>query len=334
MTLVGYFNSLRELGGTRRLVDDDIRSRLRSMDERGLARRTLRTIEELTSRKGSTDIPLVLDHLEVPFDPTLDPRRADARRRGEHADDPVPIDVLLATNMLSVGVDVKRLGLMVVAGQPKTTAEYIQATSRVGRSFPGLVCTVYGWTRPRDLSHYEQFEHYHATFYQHVEALSVTPFARRAVDRGLTAVLTSLIRLAGVDFNENARAQGLERAHPLVTRAIEVIARRVSEVRGDTDFGDEVRAMMQQRLDLWLRQAQGLSGGARLGYKEKRDGVTRGLLRPPKMEAWTPFTCLHSLREVEPMVNLMLALSTSDLGPAADAAAPVDGDHAQGEVLP
>jgi ATP-dependent helicase YprA (DUF1998 family) len=100
--------------------------------------------------------------------------------------------VLLATNMLSVGVDVKRLGLMVVMGQPKTTAEYIQATSRVGRSKPGVVCTLFNWARPRDLSHYERFEHYHATFYQQVEGLSVTPFAARALDRGLSAVLVAL----------------------------------------------------------------------------------------------------------------------------------------------
>ena len=118
-----------------------------------------------------------------------------------------PLDVLLATNMVSVGVDVQRLGLMVVAGQPKTTAEYIQATSRVGRKFPGLVFTVYNWTRPRDLSHYERFEHYHATFYKHVEALSVTPFASGALSRGLTALLVSCVRLQGTEFNANQAGQ-------------------------------------------------------------------------------------------------------------------------------
>ncbi|WP_372478316.1 hypothetical protein [Nostoc mirabile] len=116
--------------------------------------------------------------------------------------------------MISVGVDVKRLGVMAVTGQPKNTAEYIQATSRVGRTFPGIVFTVYNWARPRDLSHYERFEHYHATFYQHVEALSLTPFAPRAIDRGLAALFISLVRLAGREFNGNNQAGRIERNHP------------------------------------------------------------------------------------------------------------------------
>src|SRR5437868_9653320 len=94
-----------------------------------------------------------------------------------------PVDVVLATSMLQVGVDVSRFGLMVMTGQPKNTAEYIQATSRVGRerTRPGLVVTLYNWARPRDLAHYEDFEHYHATFYRQVEALSVTPYTKRAL---------------------------------------------------------------------------------------------------------------------------------------------------------
>ena len=128
--------------------------------------------------------------------------------------------MLLATNMISVGVDVKRLGLMVVTGQPKTTAEYIQATSRIGRTHPGLVCVVYNWSRPRDLSHYEQFEHYHATFYQQVEALSVTPFAPRALDRGLAALLTSYVRLSGTQLSKNGDASDVDspEAAPTSTR--------------------------------------------------------------------------------------------------------------------
>src|SRR5207245_5365527 len=109
-----------------------------------------------------------------------------------------PIDVVLATSMLQVGVDVARFGLMVVTGQPKNTAEYIQASSRVGRETarPGLVVTLYNWSRPRDLAHFEDFAHYHATFYRQVEALSVTPYARRALDRGTAALVVAAVRHA------------------------------------------------------------------------------------------------------------------------------------------
>src|SRR5262249_41659753 len=150
----------------------------------------------------------------------------------------LPVDVLLATNMVSVGVDVRRLGLMVVAGQPKTTAEYIQATSRVGRASPGLVCTIMNWARPRDLSHFEHFEHYHATFYQQVEALSVTPFAPRAIDRGLSALLVSLVRLLGSDLNANGAARHFTRATPLFDAAKRAIVARAHQVSSRSDVRD------------------------------------------------------------------------------------------------
>jgi ATP-dependent helicase YprA (DUF1998 family) len=280
-----------------------VRLRLQSTDARGLAKRGAPKIEELTSRKSSADIPRVLDRLETGFDPEQEKQS----RAGKNKDRVLSLDVLLATNMISVGVDVQRLGLMVVAGQPKTTAEYIQATSRVGRSAPGLVCTVYNWARARDLSHYERFEHYHATFYQYVEALSVTPFAARALDRGLTALLVSLVRLADEEFNENSRAEALDRNCKVVKEAVEAIVRRAEEVHGSKEAGKEVRAMLERRLDEWRARAEHLAGGGRLGYRDKRDGVTKGLLRPPGLGEWDAFTCLNSLRDVEPTVGLILS---------------------------
>lgn len=308
MTLIGYFNAMRELGGMRRVVDDGVRTRLRNMDERGLAKRNIDpwTIEELTSRKSATDIPRILDRLEAVFDPQASAQRKAGYKSGERKDfSGVPYDVVLATNMISVGVDVSRLGLMVVASQPKATAEYIQATSRVGRSFPGLVCTVYNWARPRDLSHYERFAHYHATFYEQVEALSVTPFSSRALDRGLTAVLASFIRLLGEDFNINEGAGQVKYPHPFIETALREIARRGSLINGDAKTEAYIAEALKQRLDEWLAQTQ-TTGGAVLGYAARKDGRTINLLKQPSEEDWNRFTCLNSLRDVEPTVTLIL----------------------------
>jgi hypothetical protein len=333
MTLVGYFNSMRELGGMRRLVDDDVQARLKKMDQRGLASRWLGSVDELTSRKDSTDIPDTLDHLEVAFDPLAEVLRKELRKRGHYKDLPrKPLDVLLATNMVSVGVDVQRLGLMVVAGQPKTTAEYIQATSRVGRKFPGLVFTVFNWTRPRDLSHYERFEHYHSTFYAHVEALSVTPFAAGALSRGLTALLVSCVRLQGTEFNANQKASRIDRNHPYVKDALQTILRRAELVgSGDSQFVSNLKAELNDRLDQWLAEAQRTAGGRVLGYDEERDGVTVGLLHRTGLEPWDDFTCLNSLRDVEPNVGLIFHDGGLDADPQFVAAVAEDagGDDDQ-----
>jgi ATP-dependent helicase YprA (DUF1998 family) len=299
LTLVGYFNSMQELAGMRRLCDDDVRTRLGKTDQRGLARRRIdpRSVLELTSRVSAAQIPAILDRMALPFG-------GDEKRRAEG-----PLDVLLATNMISVGVDVGRLGLMVVAGQPKTTAEYIQATSRVGRTKegPGIVCTVYNWARPRDLSHYERFEHYHATFYEQVEPLSVTPFATRALDRGLSALLVGLIRLRAERYNPNGAAHELTRDDPLVRAAVDEVVRRAQEVTSSEATGDAVRAELERRLDEWLRAAQARrETGSVLGYEDARDGRTVGLLSRPAPGRWLPFTCLTSLRDVEPTVGLVL----------------------------
>jgi hypothetical protein len=233
---------------------------------------------------------------------------------------------------VSVGVDVQRLGLMVVGGQPKTTAEYIQATSRVGRKYPGLVFTVFNWTRPRDLSHYERFEHYHATFYNHVEALSVTPFASGALSRGLTALLVSCVRLQGTEFNANKKASRIDRNHPYVKEAIQSIVRRAELIGStDDDFIKNLKTELNERIDQWLAEAQHTVGGRVLGYDEERDGVTVGLLHRPGLEPWDDFTCLNSLRDVEPNVGLIFHDGGLDADPGFVAAVSEDTEGEEEE---
>lgn len=311
MTLVGYFNSMRELSGMRRLVDDDVAARSKKMDRRGLAKRLLapHDLAELTSRMRSEDIPKILDQLEAVFDPKNEAKRKELAAKRDFKSGPKkPIDVLLATNMISVGVDVPRLGLMVVCGQPKATAEYIQATSRVGRKKPGIVCTVYNCGRPRDLSHYETFEHYHSTFYKHVEALSVTPFSTGAIRRGLAGLLVSLVRLKGTEFNANNAAGKIQNTDAAIEDAIEAIAKR-AELVYSKEAGDNCRAELHHKVDLWRAQAQNKAGGRILTYDVGRGsdkGVSVPLLSRPSLERWDEFTCLNSLREVEPTVKLIL----------------------------
>ena len=165
---------------------------------------------------------------------------------------------------------------MAVSGQPKTTAEYIQATSGsvATAAGPGLVVTLYNWARPRDLSHYETFEHYHATFYRHVEALSVTPFSSRALDRGLTALFVSLVRHAGKPaWNPNGGAQTRRRQRRRHRRVGRGVAARAADVGSYADAEDEVRRMLAFRLDRWKAQ-QGVVG-VQLGYKEDKPGRSR-----------------------------------------------------------
>ena len=178
-SLVGYYNSIRELGGAVRLLQDDIPDRIQRIKKKyGMSKqRFLNHKVEITSRMSSYDIPKKLSQLEIPY------TSKDC------------LDTAIATNMIAVGMDVDRLGLMVVTGQPKQNSEYIQATSRIGRAYPGLVVTLYNPYRPRDLSHYENFTGYHSQLYRFVEGTTATPFSARARDRVLHALVISAIRL-------------------------------------------------------------------------------------------------------------------------------------------
>lgn len=324
MTVVGYFNSLRELGGMKRLAEDDVQTRAfrvqRSDVKRpGLAQRSVNQIEELTSRVSSKDIPKKLDLLELKFKKHWEKKEARA------------IDIVLATNMLSVGVDVNRLGLMAVNGQPKSTAEYIQATSRVGRSFPGIVYTVLVWSRPRDLSHYETFEHYHGTFYKHVEAQSVTPFSPRALDRGLTGTLISLLRGREDAFTPNLGAQeAVNPSRPELKAACDLLVNRAWKATNDPGTQRLAVDMLAERLDLWAKEIQ--RSHRDLGYERPtRGGTTAPLLSKPGFNPWDTFTVPMSMREVEPGVRLQMdGEIITDAPPWRPPAKPV-GDQDGGE---
>lgn len=214
-TLIGYFNSIRELGGTVRLLDDDIPDRLYVLKEKYKyeKQRYINVHDEITSRTPSYKIPQVLENLEKTIN------------------DKCCMDVAIATNMIAVGMDIDRLGLMVVTGQPKLTSEYIQSTSRVGRKYPGLVITIYNPYRPRDLSHYENFVAYHSQLYRYVEGTTATPFAARARDRVLHAIVIALLRLRNKEMAPNSGARNIDIvAEEVLDEVKNIILNRVQDV--------------------------------------------------------------------------------------------------------
>lgn len=313
MTLLGYFNSLRELGGSRRIVEDEVASRVAGYGDRkreneehsSFANRTIaRDVAELTSRESTANVSETKRRLARDF--------TDKKDR---------VDVALATNMISVGLDITRLGLMVVLGQPKATAEYIQATSRVGRQAdkPGLVVTLLNVHRPRDRSHYERFEAFHQSFYRAVEATSVTPFAGPVLDRALAAVVVALARHTRPALAAPRGALNMVSERPSLDTISTALAARLRAHRRltpeeETRLDSNVRARVKDLLDSWSRIAKTKQDtGARLVYQPFEDADGPALLRTPldpellvlnKDEQ--KFKAPRSLRDVEPSVNLIL----------------------------
>jgi helicase-like protein len=287
-TLMGYFNSLRELGGASIQVEDDVNDYLEFCAERDGDRLSVRRVsnpQELTGRVASRDLDDIRENLWVRYP------------------DEDCFDVVLATNMISVGLDVPRLGLMAVVGQPKSTSEYIQATSRIGRKYPGLVVTLYNWTRSRDRSHFERFKAYHSRLYSEVEATSVTPFSSRARDRGLHAVLVSLIRHTIQGMNRNSAAANFDADSEEVKSLVDGIIKRVSSV-DEQELNDTERDLYEI-IKRWVD----LSQDGELPYAKKRRRDDRLPLLIPAEEATSTsqsFGTLNSLRNIDPAAGLNL----------------------------
>lgn len=243
-TLLCFFNSLRELGGAATLLVSDARDYLRVIiDRHGFPYdqiRQLLNVEELTSRIRSDYIPRAIQKLEKPF----------LRNEKGFVNDTV--EVCLASNIIEVGVDIDRLSLMSIVGQPKTTSQYIQVSSRVGRnpSTPGLVTILYSQSKPRDRSHFERFRMYHQRLYAQVEPTSVTPFSPPAVERALHAVLVAVVRQLGdSEISASPRPFPLQEGSILHDYIIRIFERRAAFV--DKEELENVRKMLRKRLDQW-----------------------------------------------------------------------------------
>lgn len=248
-SIVVYFNSLRELGGASTQILDDVQSRFAYLARTKFAdiypgvdaNISYDHIVELTSRMSNSKISRVIQKdLKLKY------------RRDNHVD---VCDFLLASNMISVGVDVGRLGAMVVVGQPKSNAEYIQATSRIGRENTGLVITVYTFTRSRDRSHYEQFLKYHSAMYRYVEATSLTPFSDRARDRGLHALFVALCRYLVNGLLRNNEAINFTSDNPRIKEIEQIILDYIRVV--DPDELPFVENELKEIIDEWENAATG-----------------------------------------------------------------------------
>ena len=292
-TMMGYFNSLRELGHAATLIRADIREFLNAMwDRLGLRldvaraaatdpRRFINRDVELTSRVQSSEIPRILQQLFAPYDSSTAPEA---------------IDVCFATNMIQVGLDVPRLSLMTIVGQPKMTSEYIQASSRVGRDIeqPGIVVTNYNPFKPRDRSHYEHFRSYHHSIYQHVEPTSVTPFAVPVRERALHALVVILSRFWG---DEDLRARPNNPPDPhVVQRVKETIREKV--MSSDPDEWPGTENLIDAILHKWSDAPPPRYGGFGPPSEEMPLMYPAGSQRHPLWYDW-PFPTPSSMRNVD-----------------------------------
>ncbi|WP_428266675.1 DISARM system helicase DrmA [Haliangium sp.] len=319
MTLVGYFNSLRELGGMRRLVEDEVRTRVAGFDDKRphelvgphpwAAGRQLKLPAELTSRESTERVK--------------ETKRRLGARRSQH--EPEPLDVVLASNMISVGLDVDRLGLMVVTGQPKTTSEYIQSTSRVGRKYPGLVVTCLNLFRPRDRSHYERFVSYHESFYRDVEATTVTPFSGQTLDRGLVGTLLTMVRHGVAELEPPTGVQRFRDHRDRAEAILEWLVRRARHHReqgkeAEGRIADLVRRRGRDFFDSWVKVVDSArAGGADRVYSAldhvKHEGkalMYTATDDPPVDHDAQQFEAPTSMRDVEPSVHVWLSQKSLD----------------------
>lgn len=257
-TLLAFYNSLRELGGAQTLFQSDIAARMKDYSHRygikGGTQRYLNKVEELTSRQSQAQLTELMDRLALDWN------------------DKKSIDACLASNIIEVGVDIDRLALMAVVGQPKSTAQYIQVTGRVGRRWdnrPGLILSMFNPSKSRDRSHFEQFHSYHRRLYERVEPTSATPFSVEAVERALTGVLLVWARQ---NHNAKSPSEAFGDYDGYLVEALELLVERCEIImeKQPLELGRVRQAMQNVYNDLrrkWLANPQEW-----WAYPQKKDG--------------------------------------------------------------
>lgn len=291
-TVVSYYNSLKDVGRTFNKVGDEIATftstlqyRLASLFDAdmkdytfnyfGLSNRT----KELTSRIESTKIKSVLNEIERTFNEDKIERSA---KGNTYINDVV--DFVLATNMISVGIDISRLNVMLINGMPKNIAEYIQASSRVGRSTQGLVISLMNPNRAREKSYFEHFNNFHQAFYKSVEPLSITPFTENTIEKMLSSLIVSYVR---------NKVPGMARNGDVVHFQKEMIDPLKEYIR--QRFPDDQHSvnLFEKKLDIlgydWVDRIQ------KSGLKEYK----QLLKRPAEKDDNQDWVLMQSMREID-----------------------------------
>ncbi|MSS44175.1 hypothetical protein FYJ27_10705 [Anaerosalibacter bizertensis] len=293
-TILGYFNSLKELGGAVNQVYDNVQERYSFLYNKKFKNLTpaftsvekFDNLQELTSRKKSSEISKILKGLESSY----------GKRKN------LAFDYVLASNMISVGIDIDRLGLMAMTGQPKSNAEYIQASSRVGRQNPGLVVVIYNTSRTRERSHYEQFNNFHSAIYKHVEPNSLTPFSMGARDKALHAVYISLCRQTISYLREREDAGNFKIDDENLNEIEDHIIERAEKIVGESKDYYETIDEIEKIKELWELE---IENSEFLNYDKYGSENAKPLLGVNQDEE-AAFRTLNSMRNVDLHCNVYL----------------------------
>ncbi|QIW15684.1 hypothetical protein A4G20_04735 [Pasteurellaceae bacterium RH1A] len=284
-TQVIYHGSLRGVSTSRNAFSTDVGEFIKLLSSKQVdekqVEREIKTIKQLTSKAQAYENAAIFKQLEA------------------SQTDPEVVDVLLATNMISVGLDVGRLALMIINGQPLTTAEYIQASSRVGRSeVPGIVFVNYYRDQARSLSHYEDFRAYHESFYRFVEPTSVTPYTYQARKRALAAALILCIRHSMPELLHNEEARNFEAKHEKIRKTLETFYLRCKEA--DLEREAETKAHLEMLVEEWDKLCCDCRNNRNALHYVARSKEAISLLRAyGEEESRGKWPILNSMRNVE-----------------------------------